>query len=213
MRNYKLKKPKVVFIDWSGTLSKSKFWGHLEKTNTSLFTRLENNLFKENISLIKPWMIADRTSEDIVRQISSEINEDYDFIFKEFILGCEQMEFVSPRVPTLIKNIQKDGIKVYIASNNMDSFDRWTTPSMKLHSLFDGIINSFSLKALKHDFDNNRSMFFDSVLKREGVLPNETVLIDDSEDKADLLSNYGINYRRISKTNTLVDELMTILHN
>lgn len=209
----KIKKPKIVFIDWSGTLSRSKFWGHLEKTNTNLFTRIENNLFKKNIGLIKPWMKADTSSEDVVKQISEEIQIDYDLVLKEFIVGCEHMEFVSPKVPRLIKRIQSNRIKVYIASNNMDSFDRWTAPYMNLHGLFDGIVNSFGLKALKHDFDNDRSMFFDSVLRREGVLPKETILIDDSEDKEDLLSTYGIDYRRISETNTLIDELRAILHN
>lgn len=157
-------------------------------------------------------MKAEITSEDISKQIADELKTDFETVFKEFVKGCELMEFVDPKVPDLIKRLRKKGIKVYIASNNMDSFDRWTIPAMKLNSLFDGIINSFAIKALKHDFDNDgRSLFFGSVLKSEGVSPHETILIDDSEDKENLLGNYGINYRRISPENTLVNELSLIL--
>lgn len=152
------------------------------------------------------------TSEDIIRQIADELDTNFDTIFKEFVKGCGLMEFVDPKVPSLIKQLKKKGIKVYIASNNMDSFDRWTIPAMKLDSLFDGIINSFTIKALKHDFDDKgKSLFFEFALKREGVVPDETILIDDSEDKENRLTDYGINYRKISDSNTLVDELNLIL--
>lgn len=208
----KTTKPKIVFIDWSGTLSKSKFWGHLEASNNDLFKKIEDSLFKNNIDLIKPWMKGEMTSEDVVKRISDETGLDYKVIFEEFANGCKLMEFVDPKVPELVKKIQKRGIKVYIASNNMDSFNRWTIPAMKLEMLFDGIINSFPIKALKHDFtESGISMFFDQTLTKEGVTAKETILIDDSEDKENKLSNYGINYHRITDQRTLVDELTSLL--
>lgn len=204
----KTKRPKIVFIDWSGTLSKSKFWGHLEASDNDLFTKIEGNLFKKNIDLIKPWMKGEFTSEDVVKRISNETGLDYQKVFDEFIKGCELMEFVDTKVPNLITKLKMKGMKVYIASNNMDSFDRWTIPAMKLEELFDGIINSFPIKALKHDFaDDGTSLFFDEVLKKEGVKPQETVLIDDSEDKEGKLSSFGIGYKRISDQITLIDAL------
>lgn len=200
--------PKIVFLDWSGTLSKSKFWGHLEVSDSDLFIKLENNLFKKNIDLLKPWMRGETTSEDIIRQISDETHLKYKNIFEEFIKGCKQMRFVDSKIPFLVKQLQKKGTKVYVATDNMDSFDRWTVPAMKLDELFDGIINSFPIKALKHDFnEGGKSLFFDSILFKEGVNPDETVLIDDSEDKENKLTNYGINYRRISEKRTLLYEL------
>lgn len=205
-----------MFIDWSGTLSKSKFWGHLEKSSREdqeLFNLVEENLFKTNISLLKPWMKAEITSEDINKKIAEEINVDFERVHKEFIKGCELMEFVTPQIPNLIKRLRETGVKVFIASNNMDSFDRWTIPAMKLKELFDGIINSFTIKALKHDFDESgKSLFFHDTLKMEGVKPHETVLIDDSEDKGNLLTNYGINYIRINEDDTLEKNLLKILN-
>lgn len=208
----KTRKPKIVFIDWSGTLSKSKFWGHLEASDNESFKKIEDNLFKKNIDLIKPWMKGEMTSEDVIKRISNETGLNYQKVFEEFVKGCELMEFVDSRVPGLIKKLRKNGIKVYVASNNMDSFDRWTVPAMELTKLFDGIINSFSIKALKHDFtDNGISLFFDETLTKEGAKARETILIDDSEDKENKLTSYGIGYHWISDQKTLVDELTGLL--
>jgi len=157
-------------------------------------------------------MKGELTSEDIVKKIANETNLEYKNVFDEFIKGCTLMEFVDDKVPNLIKKLKTKGIKIYIASNNMDSFDRWTIPAMKLENIFDGIINSFPIKALKHDFDEKgTSLFFDSVLKKEGMRPEETILIDDSEDKENRLTNFGMDYRRISDQKTLVDELSGLL--
>lgn len=208
----KVRRPKIVFIDWSGTLSKSKFWGHLESTDNTFFKQLEDSLFKNNVELLKPWMIGKMTSEDILKKITKETNSEYETVFNEFVRGCKQMEFVDPKIPTLIRNLKKTGTKVYIASNNMDSFDRWTIPAMKLNKLFDGIINSFSMKALKHDFDiNGSSLFFNEVFNKESVKPEETILIDDSEDKDNKLTKFGIIYKKISDKVTLVDELIKLI--
>lgn len=158
-------------------------------------------------------MKAKLTSEDVNKKIADEIKVDFDKVHKEFIKGCKLMEFVTPKIPSLIKKLRKLGTKVYIASNNMDSFDRWTIPAMKLEELFDGIINSFTIKALKHDFDESgKSLFFDGILNIEDVKPHETILIDDSEDKGGLLTNYGINYVRINDEDTLEMNLIKILN-
>lgn len=211
----KTKRPKIVFIDWSGTLSKSKFWGHLEqssKRDRELFLLLENSLFKRNTNLINPWMKAGMTTEEVNTIIAKDISVHFDKIHKEFIKSCELMKFVSESIPYLIKKIRKSGTKVYIATNNMDSFNKWTIPAMKLLDIFDGVVNSFTTKALKHDFDDSgKSLFFDDVLSCENVSPEDTILIDDSEDKGGLLTNYGINYIRITRQETLESNLEEIL--
>jgi len=51
------------------------------------------------------------TSEDVNRKIAEEIRVDFNKIHKEFIRGCELMEFVSPNIPKLIKKIRKLSVK------------------------------------------------------------------------------------------------------
>jgi FMN phosphatase YigB (HAD superfamily) len=206
---------KIVFIDWNNTLSKSKFWEHLKLSSTKdlkLFKKLEKSLFINNSHLLKPWMRGDLVTDDVVKIISKNTKIDIDYVFNHFIKSCKEMVFISKEIPELIKKIQHKSIKVYIATDNMDSFNKWTIPEMKLADLFDGIINSFDRKALKTDFDENgKNSFFKDVLKTEKINPKNAVLIDDSEDKNGNLSSFGIIYKRIDKNFTLKDILIEII--
>lgn len=197
-----MKKYKVVYLDWNGTLSTSKFWGHLEKSSKAevnkLFELIDKILFSDLRHLIKPWMRGEITSEKVIKNVSEQCGVDYKVIFDEFVKGCEQMEFVTENCIKKIKFIKDKGIKVVIATDNMDSFVRWTVPALKLDRIFDGILDSYTLRALKNDFDENGSSpFFDEFVKDNIIKKGESVIIDDSEDKEGKIQAYGIDYWRI----------------
>lgn len=42
----------------------------------------------------------------------------------------------------------------------MDTFNRFTVESMRLKVIFDEILNSYELKAMKGDFKDGKSLFF-----------------------------------------------------
>lgn len=202
---------KAIFIDWNGTLSDSKFWGHLEgETHPKhhIFEKIENSLFGTHKHLIKPWMRGKQTSEQIIYQIAKTTKLDRKELFNEFTDSCKNMKLVSDRIFEVTKRLQGNGVKVVIATDNMDSFTRWTIPSMKLETVFDDILNSYDLGALKGDFgDSGESLFFDQFLKKHGLLAKECVLIDDSEDKDGRIQGYGVDYKRINDSSKLVGVL------
>lgn len=210
-----MEKPKIVFIDWNNTLSKSKFWGHLESSSAKdleLFNKLERSLFINNLHLLKPWMKGSLSTNNMMDIIANDTKIDIDFVLNNFIKSCQEMTFVSEAIPELIKKIRNKSIKVYIATDNMDSFNRWTIPAMKLSDMFDGAINSFYKKALKIDFDEyGKSLFFGDFLKSKNINPQDTILIDDSEDKNGVLSSFGINYKRIGSDYSLENALHEIM--
>lgn len=212
-----MNKPKIIFIDWNGTLSNSKFWGHLEsssKEDLKKFIKIEKSLFGNYLGLIKPWMKGESTSENIIDLVSKDTNIDKNYIKEHFVQSCKEMVFVSDTIPKLINKIRQNSIKVYIATNNMDSFDRWTVPAMRLNDIFDGIINSYDLKAVKDDLSSSgKSLFFDYVFKTEKIKPSEAVMIDDSEDKRNIISSLGIKYIRINQNFTIENALIDILDN
>lgn len=201
----------VIFIDWFGTLSNSLYWEHLEYSNPEVFKLISDSLLIKNNLCITPWMRGKYSTEKIVKVISEDTGLNSGFVMNELVKSAKSMEFVSNEVPILVNKIRETGTKVVIATDNMDTFTRWTVPCLKLNNLFDNILNSWGIKALKGDFKDNKSLFFDKFLKNHLIEPEDCLLIDDSEDKLEKISNYGINYRRTSSTKELVNELMKLL--
>ncbi len=209
---------KVVFIDWDGTLSPTNFWSHLEKSekqsDRDLFKLWADTMFINHKDKIVPWMKGEYTSEDLLSLVSKETNTDFGTILEEFITGCELMEYFSPNIPDLVKNLRDKSVIVTIATNNMDCFTRWTVPCMKLDTLFDEILNSFYLKAMKHDLDENgQPLFFKDFFSKYDIEPTNCIFIDDGEDKMGVIGNLGIDYKRVNASNTLEQELRNILTN
>lgn len=206
----------TIFIDWNGTISTSKFWGHLEKSDNKkdreFFNRVEKSLFKNLRDSIKPWMLGGLKSEDIIKRVANDSKLEYDKVFKEFIKSCQTMEFVSLEIPKLVSKFRKKGVKVVIATDNMDSFTRWTYPGLKLYNHFDGFLNSHDIGAMKgHKGKNGKSLFFHKYLILSGLKPQESILIDDSEDKEDTIQNFGIDYLKIEPPKGLVPALKDLL--
>lgn len=210
-----MKRYKIVFLDWNGTLSTSKFWGHLEKSNEDdkrLFQKIDGMLFGELNHLIKPWMRGEIKSENVIKELSSKIRIDYQKIFNEFVRGCEEMEYVTDKCIEFINKIKISGTRVIIATDNMDSFIRWTVPALELKSVFDDILDSYTLKALKNDFDEKgNSLFFDKFMRVNKINKGESILIDDSEDKEGRIQAYGIDYFQVEVKTGILPALEQIL--
>jgi hypothetical protein len=62
----------------------------------------------------------------------------------------------------------------------MDAFARWTVPALHLGAIFDAILDSASLGALKGDVADGQSLLFGPWLSDQRIAPCEAVLVDDS---------------------------------
>lgn len=201
---------KCVFIDWHNTLSASRFWGHLEEApeGRHLFGRIEASLYGNLTGLLVPWMRGGLTTEDVMQAVARDAGLDYDLVLREFIVGCRRMRFVDTEITDLVLAIKVRGPRVVIATDNMDSFARWTAPSLGLTELFDDILNSAELRGMKGDIDEQgRSVFFDDYLGRCAIGPGESVLIDDAVDGDGRIAGFGIEYRQVAPRAGLVPEL------
>lgn len=212
MNNYK-----IVFLDWNGTLSKSKFWGHLQSSNKKedkiLFDEIENTLFGQFRELLKPWMRGEYKSEDVCRKIADFLNFSYELIYREFVKSCELMEFCDFEIPAFINLIKKTGSSVVVATDNMDSFLRWTYPALqkKYGDIFDDVLSSSQIGAMKEDMDGDINMFFDNYLKNKNLQYNNCVLIDDSLDKNGVFSKIGMDYIQVPTTEDFIFSLRKLI--
>ncbi|GCE22648.1 hypothetical protein [Dictyobacter kobayashii] len=180
---------KCVFLDWAFTLSNSLFWEHLndpEHTHFRAFQIIQKALFgKQGMhELMLDWMRGKLTSEDVVAAVCQQhVDLDPEMLLAELELSCSRMQFVSPQVPTYVSRLRARGIKVVVATDNMDTFTRWTTPALQLHTLFDDVLNSYDLQGLKADVDaSGHSVFFDAYLQKQQIAYGESVLIDDGDE-------------------------------
>jgi FMN phosphatase YigB (HAD superfamily) len=204
----------VVFIDWHLTLSKSVFWEHLAAADSERYELLRKSLFMTLRQHHAAWMRGAWTSEQIMTLVSHDTQLDFDFVFAEFVRSCQSMQFIDPTVPSLVAELRRRGLRVIIATDNMDSFSRFTAPAMGLPGLFDDILNSFDLKALKEDFDaGGRSLFFDHYLLAHGLAPERCVLIDDSRARPEMAERMSMGYRLVTTETPLVRHLCTLLGN
>jgi FMN phosphatase YigB (HAD superfamily) len=94
----------------------------------------------------------------------------------------------------------------------MDAFSRWTAPALNLNTLFDGILNSCELGAMKNDLESDgRSLFFNRYLTENDLRPSQCLLIDDSTDTAPAMQAIGLTYRQVTSRAQFIAELLALL--
>lgn len=117
------------------------------------------------------------------------------------------MEFADPALVPLVQQLRRQGAQAVIATDNMDTFDRWTVPSLRLTQYFDGILCSHCLGTLKLD---QPSSFLTSYFRRHDIPPAQTILIDDNP-KAQLLTDLGLTVITASPSRPLNSILTDII--
>jgi hypothetical protein len=206
---------KVLFLDWYKTLSDSIFWQHVLGSDHPLsrpFRTVQKAVFGRPGSLINDWMRGFHSLEDVVDLAADESGVASDLILKELQYSCEHMQLVSDQIPALVSRFRRCRVRVVIATDNMDTFDRWTVPALQLDRLFDGICNSYNLRCLKGDRSaDGSSSFFTPLLRMYDVIGQETALIDDSRDVDYLHTELGMNLITIPSSGSLVPAMQRLL--
>lgn len=208
---------KVLFIDWDGTLSNSKFWERWKNDteNHTKYHLLQNALFNSKASeeLIIEWMIGSKSYKDVLGFVSEITGIDYSELADELIYSSEHMEFIDTNTPHLIKKLQSKGMKVVIATDNMDTFGNWTVPTLKLGQMFDDILASDKLGVLKSNVSSKKSSkFFGKYLTQQSINPGESALIDNSLNNQSV-EQYGINFLHVNDSRSATDYLQEIFNN
>lgn len=147
----------------------------------------------------------------VMQVVAHDTGLTVDLVMTEFVGSCQQMTFVSSRIPVLVAALRARGCMVAVATDNMDSFPRWTVPALNVADFFDAILCSSSIGALKGDRDGNRSPFFQDILHVWGVEPGETLLLDDSQSLVATLQHCVIDAWQITAQQDVVNALERLL--
>lgn len=187
--------PKYIFFDWHKTLSEDIFWP--EDKNIS------DVIFNDNSELLNKWMKGEKSSEDISEIIHKKTGVDQSNIYEKLEKGCREMSFALKGVEDYILKIKKRGIKVGIATDNMDAFLRFTIPSLKLNEIFDEILVSSEIGFLKGEVDGKNIKFFEKFIFDNNISYSDLVLVDDSKKIYELYKPFGLQVLRVKNPASL----------
>ncbi|MCI0714224.1 MAG: hypothetical protein L0154_28975 [Chloroflexi bacterium] len=204
---------KTVFIDWYQTLSTSTFWSHLENPayiHHALFEPLRRTLIEEQNAVFEDWLVGRINSEQVMAIVSERTGIPYGLIWDEFIAGFDHQCLVSEEIYGLVQTLRAHSIRVVIATDNMDCFNRWCVPALALDKHFDDILNSFYVGHLKKEFAGGKALFFHQYLVHHSIGPGESIIFDDSPNVRPATAIAGIEYRQIEPGVGLVSELQRL---
>lgn len=191
---------RVIFLDFDGTICGSRFWGHWadDAKYRKISERLQERLFKTNLDMAMQWMRGEHTAEYIMQRISGDIGVPAPELLAGLRESCQRMELYNEHILPAVRDLRQNGTKVVVASDNMDTFARWTIPALKLNQHFDDVLSSHSLKALKRDKDDSGgSKFFGAYFTKNKIDPATTVLIDDGAHNA-VVEDFGMRFIHVT---------------
>ena len=205
-------KYKVIFLDWNKTLNHDRFFGHWQIENPSFYNAIQERLFTPQSARIHRWMRGQHRSEEILEFVSEFIHLPKHVLLAELRKSCEAMTLVDPRILHYTEKARSVGTRIVIATDNMDTFTRWTVPALKLYNYFDDVLNSYDLGVLKKDLTEKGELaFFESYLKKHQLKPNECVMVDDGAKLGLILQSAGMDFRLVDAEHSAFHHLQSLV--
>jgi FMN phosphatase YigB (HAD superfamily) len=200
--------PAVVFIDWFGTLSQTRFWESITESGrhplASQMRFLVERLFVDEKELVTDWMRGELDDSEILGQLRMNLPRGYrsDFLERRLLEDCRKSS-VDSGMSELVAELRQQAY-VVIASDNMDCFWR-SRPSVLNGSVaVDDLIVSSQVGALKAE---DPASFFAPSLERFGMSFRDAVLIDDCAKTCAIFEARGGTAFYFRGVSTLVEEI------
>lgn len=198
---------KIVFIDWYKTLCSSIFFKSNEDEN--LCKKFRKRTFVDNVDLIEPWIEGKIGKETILQKIANNPDE-YAKAEELLTKSCQLMQMDSQNFLPLIQKIRQKGVKVAIATDNMDIFTDYVVPALNLTNYFDEIISSSDIGCTKKDVKENKLLFFHDYLKKYNCHYEDAIMFDDIYETIELCKKHGMQGKCIKSPQDLEQALEKI---
>lgn len=175
------------------------------------YTLIQQALFGASNDLVRNWMLGIYSTETIVDRLADITGLSSAELLQELQYNCEHMTFIDGNAIDTIQGIRSRGTKVVVATDNMDTFRRWTVPALRINDLFDDVLTSDTTGAFKSQTDaDGVSPFFDRYMAQNDSKAGEAVLIDDSIDTK-VVETFGIDFLHVTPQRSLADHLRQLV--
>ena len=192
----------ILFCDFDGTLCHDLYWRSLSPT---YHEALQELLFRNDTTMVNDWMSGKYTAEEVNEYVAEKIGIPYEELWKIFVDDCKSMRCTPGALEKL--SLLRTNYIVILMTVNMDSFTRFTSPSLQLEKYCDCISNSFHEGRMKTD--KNGSLFVDYAKKYEVAL-DTCVLIDDHKGVCKTFEALGGTAKLITKDKDIMHHLSTL---
>jgi FMN phosphatase YigB (HAD superfamily) len=180
----------ILFVDFNGVISQNNFWytlSHAEHELHHFHEQIETFLFKENIQLVKDWMLGKYSSEEIHNILEEKLGVPFEKLYPIFVEETSHID-ISTKILDQVKELRSEYVTILI-TDNMDSFDRLTLKfNPILTDAFDEIHNSYNIKQFKA---GSEGKYFKETIGRHGAVTANCLLIDDSAGNCKLFEQVG----------------------
>lgn len=178
-----MKSKPIIFVDFDGTICFDKYWRSLSAKDYEI---VQSYIFGKESTLVNDWMLGKYTAEEINSLLADKIAMPFEKLWELFVKDCKTMH-VSKLILERLNNLR---IKytVILITGNMDSFTRFTVPSLGLDKYFDFINNSFFAGKLK---DDSSGVLFTEYANKLNVPITECFIIDNSPKACLSFTNLG----------------------
>lgn len=203
-----IKNKNILFIDFNGVISYEPFWFSLKNNEkySKDFELIENFLFKQNRKIISDWMLGGYSTEDVHNILQKELNIPAEII-SIFKKDCENLD-ISSKILQKVNELRKFYYCI-LATDNMDSFVRFTLPNRKeLTESFDEINDSYTMKQCKSSFDG---LYFKKKITEKRAIIENSILIDDSPNNCKVFESIGGQSYQVKNENDVLKALSSIL--
>lgn len=196
-------KKQNIFIDFDGTICFDYFWRSAPQEVNKIITKF---LFQDNTTLIENWMRGNLSSENIVTLIAENTGLDYDLIYDILVKDCQNM-YISPKLLQALSDCGKNNTTILI-TDNMDCFNRFTKPALRLEKYFSYVFNSYDFGILKDDTTSGG--LFKKVCDIYKFDITKSVLVDNSEENCTIFTKLGVRAVLVKSQEETLSILQTI---
>lgn len=197
--------PAIVFIDWYGTLSRTKFWQSIiDNRKHPLYKRFAEpveRLFIEDKEFVRAWMRGLVDDAEVVDRMRVTLPQTYrpDFIRRR-LLEDVRSSSVDERMIGIVTQLRQNAY-IVVASDNMQCFSEAQPAVLSGELSIDELIVSSDVGALKAE-DPHR--FFAGSLERFCMNVKDAILIDDCPDTCRIFENWGGTAFHFSSVDDLI---------
>lgn len=197
------KNKNILFIDFNWIISYKNFWHSLEIKDNKTYESINNYLFKENINIVKDWMVWKYSSNEVCEYISNNLSLDFKYIYNTLVGDCKKID-LSEKILKLLEKLKKY-YNIVLVTDNMDCFSKYTLKyNAKYFKVFDWIFNSS-----EHWFFKNE-IYNDYIIKYNSQI-NLSYLIDDSIRNCDFFNKLWWNALNLKWEEDVVGWLKVLL--